>query len=54
VKASLAKFDPGAAGSGAPQGANPWVTAGPQQAQPPAMPTGVPVWEQSEEQRRGW
>jgi type IV secretory pathway TraG/TraD family ATPase VirD4 len=50
VKASLAKFDPGTT---APAGANPWVTAGPQQ-QPPAMPTGVPVWEQSEEQRRGW
>ncbi len=55
VKASLAKFDPGASGAASPQGANPWVTAGPQQQlQPPAMPTGVPVWEQSEEQRRGW
>jgi type IV secretory pathway TraG/TraD family ATPase VirD4 len=54
VKASLAKYDPGASSTGGPQGAggNPWVTAG--QQQPPKMPTGVPVWEQNEEQRHGW
>ncbi|WP_433163777.1 type IV secretory system conjugative DNA transfer family protein [Kribbella sp. CA-247076] len=52
VKASLAKYDPG---TGAPQSANPWVAAGSRPpSAPPAMPTGVPVWEQSEEQRRGW
>jgi type IV secretory pathway TraG/TraD family ATPase VirD4 len=55
VKASLAKYDPGASGAAAPQGANPWVSAGSQPpAAPPARPVGVPVWEQSEEQRRGW
>lgn len=56
VKASLAKYDPGASTGGSSQGgANPWVTAGPQQSGPPPLPTGVPVWEQqSEEQRRGW
>ncbi|MGW1345803.1 type IV secretory system conjugative DNA transfer family protein [Kribbella sp. NPDC002412] len=57
VKASLAKYDPGAAAGGSSQGgANPWVTAGTQQQSgPPPLPTGVPVWEQqSEEQRRGW
>jgi type IV secretory pathway TraG/TraD family ATPase VirD4 len=53
VKASLAKYDPGASGSVSPQASgNPWITAGTQQ--PPARPTGVPVWEQSEEQRHGW
>ncbi|MFI7059814.1 type IV secretory system conjugative DNA transfer family protein [Kribbella sp. NPDC050124] len=56
VKASLAKYDPGASTGGSSQGgANPWVTAGPQQSGPPPLPTGTPVWEQqSEEQRRGW
>lgn len=58
VKASLAKYDPGT-GSGGPQGgAGAWVAAGsgsPQVAPPPARPAAnVPVWEQNEEQRRGW
>jgi type IV secretory pathway TraG/TraD family ATPase VirD4 len=56
VKASLAKYDPGNSAPSTPGGAaNPWVTAGTQQPSgPPKMPTGVPVWEQNEEQRRGW
>jgi type IV secretory pathway TraG/TraD family ATPase VirD4 len=56
VKASLAKYDPGNSAPSMPGGAaNPWVTAGTQQPSgPPKMPTGVPVWEQNEEQRRGW
>jgi hypothetical protein len=56
VKASLAKYDPGASGSASPQSAgNPWVAAGTgQPSQPPAPPVGVPVWEQNEEQRGGW
>jgi hypothetical protein len=55
VKASLAKYDPGASGATAPlAGGNPWVAAGSGQA--PAVPRGpeTPIWEQSEEQRGGW
>jgi type IV secretory pathway TraG/TraD family ATPase VirD4 len=53
VKASLAKYDPGATAT-APASNNPWVSAGTQQA--PVLPRGPerPVWEQNEEQRRGW
>ncbi|MEV5960559.1 TraM recognition domain-containing protein [Kribbella sp. NPDC051952] len=53
VKASLAKYDPGASGAPA-AGGNPWVSAG--AGQPPAVPRGPekPVWEQNEEQRGGW
>lgn len=59
VKASFAHHDPGAAQntSIAPQGANAWIAAGRPGSQPtaPAAPaSNVPVWEQSEEQRRGW
>jgi type IV secretory pathway TraG/TraD family ATPase VirD4 len=55
VKASLAKYDPGASGATAPlAGGNPWVSAGSGQA--PAVPRGpeTPIWEQNEEQRGGW
>ncbi len=54
VKASLARHDPGAALT-AQGGANAWVAAG-TGSPTPAAPVGqpVPVWEQSEEQRRGW
>jgi hypothetical protein len=38
VEASLAKYDPGATGA---------------RTLEPAVPVGVPVWEQSEEQRGG-
>jgi type IV secretory pathway TraG/TraD family ATPase VirD4 len=58
VKASLAHHDPGASSALAAQGgANAWVAAGTGGVpQAPAAPSGppVPVWEQSEEQRRGW
>lgn len=56
VKASLAHHDPGSSGP-AQGGANAWVAAGTGYVPPaPAAPSGppVPVWEQSEEQRRGW
>lgn len=54
VKASLAKYDPGASGAPAPQaGGNPWVSAGTHQAPAPRGPE-KPVWEQNEEQRGGW
>jgi hypothetical protein len=56
VKASLAHHDPGSSGP-AQGGANAWVAAGSGYVPPPpAAPSGppVPVWEQSEEQRRGW
>lgn len=55
VKASLAKYDPGASGATAPiAGGNPWVSAG--AGQPPPVPRGPekPVWEQNEEQHGGW
>ncbi len=58
VKASFAKYDPGAAQATIPQGggANAWVAAGRPQAGPPQPPAPqVPQWEQqNEEQRRGW
>jgi len=47
VKASLAKYDPGAAATRA-------GTTAVEVHPVPAVPVGVPVWEQSEEQRRGW
>ena len=52
VKASLAKYDPGATAS-APVSNNPWVSAG---TQAPAVPRGPerPVWEQNEGDRNGW
>ncbi|NEA36406.1 TraM recognition domain-containing protein [Streptomyces sp. SID13031] len=58
VKASLAHHDPGAALT-AQGGANAWIAAGrPGTTAPdaPAAPSGppVPIWEQTEEQRRGW
>ena len=59
VKASFARHDPGASAQAiAPHGANAWIAAGSPQAAPPApaAPSGppTPVWEQNEEQRRGW
>ncbi|TWD80496.1 type IV secretory pathway TraG/TraD family ATPase VirD4 [Kribbella amoyensis] len=56
VKASFARYDPGAmTQSTTPAGANAWVAAGRGQAPAPEQPRSqVPVWEQTEEQRRGW
>jgi type IV secretory pathway TraG/TraD family ATPase VirD4 len=53
VKASLAKYDPGAAAA-VPVSNNPWVSAGTQQLPGPRAPER-PVWEQNEgDQRNGW
>ncbi|MEU4196558.1 TraM recognition domain-containing protein [Kribbella sp. NPDC026611] len=52
VKASLAKYDPGAAAV-VPVSNNPWVSAGTQQAPAPRGPER-PVWEQNEGDRNGW
>ena len=51
VKASLAKYDPGAAANG-PVSNNPWVAS----RQPAVQQRGPekPVWEQSEGDRGGW
>jgi hypothetical protein len=62
VKASFARYDPGAGQAMVPQGANPWVSAGkPQPAggggqggQLASPPQNKPIWEQNEEQGRGW
>jgi hypothetical protein len=62
VKASFARHDPGAAQAMIPQGANAWVSAGKppagggssQGGQPAGPPQNKPVWEQNEEQGRGW
>ena len=59
VKASFARHDPGAGLAMTPQGANAWVAAGRPQpsgnkGQVAGPPQNKPVWEQSEEQRRGW
>jgi type IV secretory pathway TraG/TraD family ATPase VirD4 len=61
VKASFARHDPGAGQAMIPQGANAWVSAGKppagggsQGGQPPGPPQNKPVWEQNEEQGRGW
>jgi type IV secretory pathway TraG/TraD family ATPase VirD4 len=58
VKASFARHDPGAGRAVVPPGANAWVAAG--RPQPVggngSRPAGPPrpVWEQNEEQNRGW
>jgi hypothetical protein len=57
VKASFAHHDPGASSPAiTQQGAGAWIAAGRQQPSAPAAPSGppAPVWEQTEEQRRGW
>jgi type IV secretory pathway TraG/TraD family ATPase VirD4 len=62
VRASFARHDPGAGQAMIPQGANAWVSAGkPQPAggggqggQLAGPPQNKPVWEQNEEQGRGW
>ncbi|GAA1565006.1 hypothetical protein GCM10009789_18210 [Kribbella sancticallisti] len=57
VKASFARHDPGAtAAIPAQGGASAWINAGRPQQSAPSAPAGppVPVWEQNEEQRRGW
>ncbi|MGW6280453.1 type IV secretory system conjugative DNA transfer family protein [Kribbella sp. NPDC055071] len=53
VKASLAKYDPGASATSGGS-ANPWVVAG--GGQPAPIPRGPekPVWEQNQEQHGGW
>jgi type IV secretory pathway TraG/TraD family ATPase VirD4 len=55
VKASLAKYDPGAAAN-VPVSNNPWVSAGAGgQAPPPQRGPDRPVWEQNEgDNRGGW
>jgi type IV secretory pathway TraG/TraD family ATPase VirD4 len=55
VKASLAKYDPGAAAN-VPVSNNPWVSAGTGgQAPPPQRGPDRPVWEQNEgDNRGGW
>ena len=57
VKASFAHHDPGASAPAITQtGAGAWIAAGRNQPSAPAAPSGppAPVWEQTEEQRRGW
>jgi hypothetical protein len=62
VKASFARYDPGAGQAMIPQGANAWVSAGKpkpagggsQGGQLAGPPQNKPVWEQNEEQGRGW
>jgi type IV secretory pathway TraG/TraD family ATPase VirD4 len=61
VKASFARHDPGAGQAMIPQGASAWVSAGKppadggsQGGQPAGPPQNKPVWEQNEEQARGW
>lgn len=57
VKASFGHHDPGASSPAITQsGAGAWIAAGRTQPPGPAAPSGppAPVWEQTEEQRRGW
>jgi hypothetical protein len=52
VMASLARHDPASASSSVP--GNTWVAATSAQARLLQAAGPVPVWEQGEEQRRGW
>jgi hypothetical protein len=61
VKASFARHDPGAGQAMIPQGASAWVSAGKppadggsQGGRPAGAPQNKPVWEQNEEEGRGW